>query len=285
MIESDLCPWGCGEPETPIHAIFSCSRWHALWRESGCEVLWGADSSTNFCDLIVGWREIDDSLKIKGAFLAWCIWGERNNLVFNQKTTPHKILMDRAERIAKDYGMYSDNIYPRHLAAAVASPHQWMAPLCGSFKLNVDASLMVDGWVGLGVVARDSNGDVRFAATCRVRAFWTPELAEAKAIILGIRLGKQFGLQDVVIESDCQVVIRRLGKNASSLSELDVFLHDIFSSCVYFKSISWSHVKRDGNFIAHHLAKIIPFGNEQIWENHVPSEVAPYVLMDKLSLE
>ena len=69
------------------------------------------------------------------------------------------------------------------------------------------------------------------------------------------------------------------------LSDLDVILSEIFSASLSFHSIRWSHVKRDGNFVAHHLAKLVPFGTEQIWENHCPLEVAPYVLMDTLSLD
>lgn len=78
---------------------------------------------------------------------------------------------------------------------------------------------------------------------------------------------------------------QRLTKNAVFLSDLDIVLHNILSSCIDFTSIVWSHVKRDGNSVAHNLAKLIPFGIEQVWENHSPMEVAPYVLMDSLSME
>ena len=89
----------------------------------------------------------------------------------------------------------------------------------------------------------------------------------------------------VIVESDCQSVIKRLSKHAIFLSDLDLVLHNILSGCVVFSSICWSHVKRDGNTVAHNLAKFIPFGVEQVWENHYPREVAPFVLMDSLSME
>ena len=76
----------------------------------------------------------------------------------------------------------------------------------------MDASLAVEGWVGLGVIARDHFGGVRFAASRRVRAYWTPEIAEAKAIEMGVRLRRRFGLKNVVFESDCLTVITRLQK-------------------------------------------------------------------------
>ena len=162
--------------------------------------------------------------------------------------------------------------------------NKWTAPPSGVVKLNTDASLAVDGWIGLGVVARNSLGKVLFAATRRIRAYWAPEVAEAKAVALAMKLGARYGFHEVIVESDCQLVVNRLSKNAFFLSDLDFILSDIISSSLSFSSISWAHVKRDGNFVAHHLAKLTPFGYEQVWENHAPTEVAPYVLMDSLSL-
>lgn len=49
-----------------------------------------------------------------------------------------------------------------------------------------------------------------------------------------------------------------------------------------FLAVSRSHVLRDGNWFAHHLDRLIPFGVEQRWENHCPPEVSSYVLMDSL---
>ena len=59
------------------------------------------------------------------------------------------------------------------------------------------------GWVGLGDVERDSNSAVLFTATRHVKAFWSPELAEAKAIELALKLGIRLGLNEVILEFDC----------------------------------------------------------------------------------
>ena len=100
---------------------------------------------------------------------------------------------------------------------------------------------------------------------------------------MGVRLGRRFGLENVVVESYCLNVITRLQKTSLYLSDLDNVLFSILSSSSHFLSLVWSHVKREGNYVAHHLAKLVPFGVEQIWENHAPREVAPYILMDDLS--
>lgn len=38
---------------------------------------------------------------------------------------------------------------------------------------------------------------------------------------------------------------------------------------ISFNSINWSRVKRDDNIFIDHLAKLIPFRVEQVWENSV----------------
>ena len=65
-----------------------------------------------------------------------------------------------------------------------SEPRSMVCSSAGAIKLNTDANLADEGSVGLGVIARDSEGKVCFAATRRVRAYWPPEVAECKAISL-----------------------------------------------------------------------------------------------------
>lgn len=67
------------------------------------------------------------------------------------------------------------------------------------------------------------------------------------------------------------------------LSDLDAIVEHILSLCFYFDFISWSHVKRVGNFVAYHLAYLVPFGVQQIWSNHCPCNLTMYVMMAILS--
>lgn len=152
-------------------------------------------------------------------------------------------------------------------------------------KLNADATVNEDGWIGLGVVARDQMGAVLFSAVRRVCATWAPQIAEAKALAMAARLARRYGVENCILESDCEGLIARLVRGTSFLADLDVVLADILSLCSSCHSINWTHVRREGNFVAHHLAKLFPFGIEQVWENHCPTEISPYVLMDTLSLE
>ncbi|XP_048492305.1 uncharacterized protein LOC125493218 [Beta vulgaris subsp. vulgaris] len=179
--------------------------------------------------------------------------------------------------------MYAQRIYGGTTPTAPIHARKWMAPPTGVIKVNCDASISEEGWVGLGVVARNSEGLVLFAATRRVRAWWPIEVAEGKALCFAIKLARNYGFHDVIFETDCLTIVNRLSRGAIYFSDLDAVLEDAIFLCRDFVSVHWSHVLRDGNAIAHHLARLVPFGVEQRWDCHCPAEVSPYVLMDNLS--
>lgn len=68
-------------------------------------------------------------------------------MVFNSTTTPHKVILDRGARLVKDYGKYAGRIFHARMTQNASNPRHWLAPHVGVYKLNVDASLVVDGWV------------------------------------------------------------------------------------------------------------------------------------------
>lgn len=65
----------------------------------------------------------------------------------------------------EEQGKYGKAIYPHKLQECATSSNRWSLPPAGSHKVNVDASLVVDGRVGLGVIACDCAGIGVFVAT------------------------------------------------------------------------------------------------------------------------
>lgn len=52
----------------------------------------------------------------------------------------------------KDYGLYSKKIYGFPSGTTVKSSKVWVPPPVGCMKLNRDASLSDEGWVGVGLL-------------------------------------------------------------------------------------------------------------------------------------
>lgn len=147
----------------------------------------------------------------------------------------------------------------------------WHASPISMMKLNLDTSLSIEVRVGLDVIARESNGEVKFDTTQRIRAHWTVEVTEAKGIELAIRMGRRYRLQNVVVESDCLTV----SSFRNLISYSIVFLLLVWIFLLLYGLM----LKRDRNVVAHNLVKLILFGIEQVWVNHSPKEVTPHILM------
>ncbi|XP_021737330.1 uncharacterized protein LOC110703860 [Chenopodium quinoa] len=245
LLEDPSCPW-CGfEKESIIHATISCPSATVLWHQSGCsEALEHMSSAGNFGDLV----------------------------------------LERHSRLVVDFSNYTEKIYGKRVHSHAHIRVVWSPPPPDVIKINVDASTKDEGWVRLGAVARDHSSRVLFAGVRRVQARWDPLVAEGKAALFGLKKAKEYGYKDIIIESDSEILITKLKKNSCTLSTIDSIVEDIVFCSSNFSSMFWSHVKRDENFVAHHLARLVPFGCEQCWENHAPSEVSSYVFADLLTM-
>lgn len=80
----------------------------------------------------------------------------------------------------------------------------------------------------MGDVARDAHGQVKFAASRRVRSHWEPLIAEGKAMLMVVRLAKRYGYKKVIMESDSLALVSRLSKALVHAAELGSILLDLF---------------------------------------------------------
>ncbi|KAK1615768.1 hypothetical protein QYE76_021285 [Lolium multiflorum] len=158
---------------------------------------------------------------------------------------------------------------------------QWVRPPRGRLKLNVDGSyVMQTGEGGVGMILRDEEGAVVFAA-CRYMPACTSSLeAELAACDEGMRLALCWANKPFDLETDCLTAvneIREPGQNGSSLVHLVRSIHD----AVEERKADIRHIDRIQNAASHTLAKI---GSEskrtQLWLSSLPEEVEEIIRMD-----
>ncbi|CAH9124776.1 unnamed protein product [Cuscuta epithymum] len=129
----------------------------------------------------------------------------------------------------------------------------WCRPSVGRLKLNVDAAVREDK-CGLGWCLRDAAGSfVTGAAKPR-----TGRLSSLEAELIGIMealswlQGTDWKIVDV--ESDASRAIMEITRG-SSCSSYGLVADDIRDIAKNFSSISFSHIRRSANRIAHELAR------------------------------
>ncbi|XP_059663946.1 uncharacterized protein LOC132309676 [Cornus florida] len=181
--------------------LFFCPFAKVVWKTSPLRVIISDEFphfwSQSWSLLVDQWSSspLKDDLCSLGALICWNLWKVRNDYVFQD------IQRDVAEviyQVNADFSEFSEasrfkSMFSPRAAPVPSSSSPWTPPMEGSFKLNVDASFDSQSKVcGGGLILRD----------CK-------ELAEAFVLREGIRLLRRCGYVNVVVERDCQNVMRR----------------------------------------------------------------------------
>ncbi|GAY41190.1 hypothetical protein CUMW_057530 [Citrus unshiu] len=113
------------------------------------------------------------------------------------------------------------------------------------------------------------------ASNYRRRFFGDIELAEASAILEGIKLAENLGLTPLVVESDSINVIRLMSRKINSNLEIDWVISEI-SAFICKKSLfAVKHILRSYNSVAHKVVKMTLGQSEScIWVQETPPNIA-----------
>ncbi|CAN1302005.1 Putative ribonuclease H protein At1g65750 [Linum perenne] len=181
------------------------------------------------------------------------IWQERNQRVWEAKTTPHFVIARTALDMAmdwKDMGSACTNTTPK----PVPPCGQWHPPLGSVLKCNVDGAIFAESSMhGAGMIIRNSSGDSIAYRTSSSRGCPDPQTCEALAVRDALLWLEDFANHDIIIETDSQVVCSALTNNREDLTEFG----DIIECCrrLLNPRRSIQHIRRSANEAAHVLAR------------------------------
>ena len=111
------------------------------------------------------------------------------------------------------------------------------------------------GAVGIGVLIRDEEGRVEAALSKKIMAPLGAVEAEAKAFEAGILFAKDIGIQEFILEGDSTIIYKALCDTSSPPSAVEPVTIGMQALCRDFRRVKFSHVRRQGNRLAHLLAK------------------------------
>lgn len=87
-------------------------------------------------------------------------------------------------------------------------------------------------------------------------------------------MGVDMQVRKLEIEGDALTFIKKCQKKSMDRSEISAFISDIHHRVISFQEISFMHVRRSGNIIAHILATESMRRNEMVYlEGTVPNYV------------
>ena len=199
--------------------------------------------------------------------LIWRVWNLRTDLLHGKDQVPVKISVDFLNSYlnslwhAKKYnteemikGKMVERVgwsEPKNKETASARP--WPAPATGWVALSVDGSFSSDGTAGSGMVLRNPDGSLIFAAYRHL--FFCNEALEAElhAIREGLALALERSDLPMVIQSDSSMMLSSLSSDIldrSAYGHLVTEIKHLLAGREFFPT----KVSRDQNRVADHLA-------------------------------
>jgi hypothetical protein len=150
--------------------------------------------------------------------------------------------------------------------------------------MNVDAALFAESnRMGLGAVIRDHKGS--FLAACRqsISRVTEPEVAEAIALRHVVRFVSSLSFNKVIIASDCLSVVQKLHSNGKDRSLVASIVEDIKQEAKFsLKDLSFIHVSRCCNVVAHVLARSTGQCSDSVWFHEAPELIRASLCNDLL---
>ena len=166
---------------------------------------------------------------------------------------------------------------PVHQAPCV----KWSPLAKGGYKANFDAAFSDNSeMVGLGVVVKDSSGNIMGALSQKIPRPQSVEHAEALAVHRVVILVKELMLVQVCFEGNCQRVIQAINAPSACHTLFGHIIEEIrcFSSSLV--GCSFIHVRREGNKLAHALARrAVLSADTDVWVEELPNDLDDSILI------
>ena len=163
----------------------------------------------------------------------------------------------------------------------------WCPPSSNSFKVNMDGAVFSNQKaVRVGVTIRDDRGRLEVAMSMKIHAPFGALEAEAKAFEAGIIFARDVGVQDIVLEGDLLIMYRALRELSPSPQSVVSIVEGILDLVKEFRSVQFSHTRRQGNIFAHILAKhAFSIADFTVWIEENPYFIKEALIHDLISLQ
>ena len=143
------------------------------------------------------------------------------------------------------------------------------------FKINFDGAVFTEeNCSGMGVIVQDREGLVIAVMSEKIPQLLQLTEIEVMATTKALEFAREVGISEAILERDSLLVIKALATKDIGLAPFGLLIQDAYRFTSAFSLLSYSHTKREGNQVAHDLAKLaVTIPNCVIWMEDVPSDV------------
>jgi ribonuclease HI len=162
--------------------------------------------------------------------------------------------------------------------------NRWQAPPEGFVKINWDAAVdSVNCQMGIGIVARNSLGEVVASMFAPKSYIVAPDIAEAVAALRAAKFGRELSFTRVVLEGDALQIVQALKSSTPNWSSYGHLVEEARDQLNGMHTWRVNHVRRHLNGAAHRLAKeALTLSEELISGGEVPPCIYDIISMERL---
>ncbi|XP_071916201.1 uncharacterized protein [Coffea arabica] len=147
------------------------------------------------------------------ANIIWQIWKARNARQFEGKYGEHMSILENAKNEWLEFQEEQMENEKKHRTGTShqMQNHQWRPPDAGVVKINTDAATPTKSTgAGLGMIARDSYGNIVEARGIRKYSRGGAEIEEAAALRQGLLMAREAGWRRIEMQTDCKAAIETI---------------------------------------------------------------------------
>ncbi|GKV08912.1 hypothetical protein SLEP1_g20481 [Rubroshorea leprosula] len=288
-VETDLlCPV-CGlEPESILHCFVYCLAARATWLGSPLSLRVSELHVDNFAAFIDGMIPILGREQLEMlCILCWKIWGCRNEVVWHGKHTDPQRIIEHGLGYLREYKQAMISKGRQVGLGQQLGETRWRPPDVSHVKINTDGATSGQQQnFGIGAVARDHDGNVVAAMACKGQGAVVAEIAEACSLRKALQWARGLSFDRIILESDCATIVTAMQHESPPLnSTLGLIISDSKMLMTSFLSCRVQHTRREGNSVAHELAKrAIQAEADECWGADLPELIAQFVIRDKSNI-
>ena len=148
--------------------------------------------------------------------------------------------------------------------------------------MNYDGAVFSQqGKAGLGVIIRNHEGVVMASMVQQIPLPTTVAQVEALVVRRATEFALEIGITTAILEGDSETIVKELMEPNPSLALHGHLIQDVKSLQNSFNSLNFTHVRREGNNVAHALARwAIKKPNLTVWMEDVPPNIRQFVMAD-----
>ena len=142
-------------------------------------------------------------------------------------------------------------------------------------KINFDGTIFPNRNIAsLRIIIYNDYGLVMATLSQQIPLPTSVEMVEVLAARRALLFARELGFESLVDEGDSEIIIKAInGGGTMLLSEFGHILHDIHSLVSSFQSVSFQHVRRLGNCVAHRLARRSFCNSFLVWMESIPLNI------------